>query len=142
VSQGAVAILILELFNYAAHYGLLRRVLSDGSVEPLGPQHCWNARQRFNNWALFNGGHHSDHHRAPTKPYQRLTTGWAMPALPSGYAGTLCLALVPPLWWRVMEPRLAAVACLGPTSRGAGGGARVPAPKPRTTAAFQQGDAP
>jgi alkane 1-monooxygenase len=109
LAMSVVAVLFLELFNYVAHYGLLRRVLADGSLEKLGPQHSWNVRRRFNNWALFNGGHHSDHHRSPARRYQRLVAVPEAPLLPAGYAGSLMLALVPPLWRRVMERRLDAL---------------------------------
>lgn len=101
-----MAVVILELFNYVAHYGLLRRVLPDGSLEKLGPQHSWNVRRRFDNWALFNGGRHSDHHRAPARRYHRLVAVPGAPLLPMGYAGSLCLALIPPLWRRVMDAAL------------------------------------
>jgi alkane 1-monooxygenase len=102
----AIAVLILELFNYVAHYGLLRRDLPEGGREKLRPRHSWNTPRRFNNWALFNGGHHSDHHRAPGRAYQHLHALPATPELPSGYAGSLLLALAPPLWRLVMERRL------------------------------------
>lgn len=101
-----IAVLILELFNYVAHYGLMRRPLPEGGVERLGPQHSWNTPRRFNNWALFNGGHHSDHHRTPARPFQRLRPLPATPQLPFGYAGSLSLALLPPVWRWIMERRL------------------------------------
>jgi alkane 1-monooxygenase len=106
--QAVIAIAILEIFNYIAHYGLRRGLLPGRGREPLGPQHSWNAGQRFNNWALFNGGHHSDHHRAPGRAYFRLRATPEAPQLPFGYGGTILLALVPPLWRRIMAPRLAA----------------------------------
>jgi alkane 1-monooxygenase len=115
VVEAAVAIVILELFNYVAHYGLVRRLRPDGSVEPLGPQHSWNVRQRFNNWALFNGGHHSDHHRAPRRPYQSLRPIADAPMLPTGYAGSLCLVLLPPLWRRAIDARIAQRCALTPS---------------------------
>jgi alkane 1-monooxygenase len=113
LAQAALAVVILELFNYVAHYGLERRV-REGGRERLAPHHSWNARQRFNNWALFNGGHHSDHHRRPGRGYHRLAATPAAPELPAGYAGAILLALVPPLWRRVMAPRLAAAAAISP----------------------------
>jgi len=99
-----VAIFILELFNYVVHYGLARRV-RDGAIEPFGRVHAWNVAHRFSNWALLNGGRHSDHHRAPTEPYPRLRHDAAAPTLPHGFGIIMCLALVPPLWRRVMNPR-------------------------------------
>jgi alkane 1-monooxygenase len=106
--QSTVALLILELFNYVAHYGMVRARLPGGGIEPVAPCHSWNTSQRFNNWALFNGGHHSDHHDAPSRAYQHLRAVSDAPQLPSGYAGTMVMALIPPLWRRVMDPLLAA----------------------------------
>lgn len=103
-SQAALAVVLLELFNYIAHYGLMRR-----PGERLGPRHSWNAARRMNNAALFNMGRHSDHHRHPARPYQRLDADPGAPQLPAGYAGAILMALVPPLWRRVMDPRAAAV---------------------------------
>ena len=57
-----------------------------------------------------NGGHHSDHHRSPTRAYPRLGRDAAAPELPLGYAGTMAMALVPPLWRAVMHPRLDRIA--------------------------------
>jgi alkane 1-monooxygenase len=108
--ESGVAIVVLELFNYVAHYGMARRRLADGTLEPPGPHHSWNAAQRFNNWALFNAGHHTHHHRAPTQPYQTMTPAPAAPQLPTGLAGSILLALVPPLWRRVMDPKITSVA--------------------------------
>lgn len=104
--QSLIAIFILEVFNYVVHYGLLRRVLPDGSIEPLSSSHSWNAPQRFTNWALMNGGYHSEHHRRPSQGYGSLLHDSTAPELPMGYAGTMILALVPPLWRAVMHPRL------------------------------------
>jgi alkane 1-monooxygenase len=104
--QSLVAIVILEAFNYVAHYGLIRNTLPTGEREPLGPRHSWNTAHRFNNWALFNGGYHSDHHVAPARPFHCVRALPATPQLPAGYAGTMLLALVPPLWRGVMHPRL------------------------------------
>ena len=106
--QSALAVLLLELFNYIAHYGLMRERLADGTLEPMTAAHAWNSRRLLNNLALFNMGHHSDHHRAPAAAYQGLCAIADGPELPAGYAGTALLALVPPLWRRVMDPRITA----------------------------------
>jgi alkane 1-monooxygenase len=111
--QSAVAIFILEIFNYVVHYGLLRRILPSGRLEPLGIAHSWNAPQCFTNWALMNGGYHSDHHRQPTRAYAGLSRDAAAPELPLGYAGTMAMALVPPLWRAIMHPRLDRMAVRG-----------------------------
>ncbi len=105
-AQAALAVALLEMFNYIAHYGLARRRQPAGGLERLGPQHSWNSSRRMNNWALFNMGRHSDHHRRPTQAYQRLAIEPDAPELPTGYAGAILLALTPPLWRRVMDPRV------------------------------------
>jgi alkane 1-monooxygenase len=105
LAQAAVAILMLELFNYVAHYGLVRL-----AGERLGPQHSWNVSRRMNNAALFNMGRHSDHHDHPARAYQALEALPDGPQLPTGYAGAILMALVPPLWRAVMHPRLDAAA--------------------------------
>ncbi|HEY1506469.1 MAG TPA: alkane 1-monooxygenase [Stellaceae bacterium] len=104
--QSIVAVFILEIFNYVVHYGLQRRILPNGRPEPFSVAHSWNASPCFTNWALMNGGHHSDHHRRPTHAYPRLSRDADAPELPLGYAGTMAMALVPPLWRAVMHPRL------------------------------------
>ncbi len=100
-----VAILILELFNYVAHYGLEREVV-EGRPLPLTAAHSWNTVRRFNNWALFNGGRHSHHHGAAALPYQDLRAVPDAPELPFGFGGSIAAALVPPLWRRIMDPRI------------------------------------
>jgi alkane 1-monooxygenase len=100
-----IAITLLETFNYVAHYGLLRGIGPDGRVERLAPNHAWNVRKRMNNAALFNMGRHSDHHRVMTRAYGELEPVARAAELPSGYASALLMALVPPLWRRVMDRR-------------------------------------
>jgi len=106
LAQAVLAVVLLEMFNYIAHYGLARRSLAAGGLERLGPRHSWNSSRRMNNWSLFNMGRHSDHHRRPTQAYQRLEIEPDAPELPTGYAGAILLALTPPLWRRVMDPRV------------------------------------
>ena len=101
-----IAVLLLESFNYVAHYGLSRRISPDGGVERLAPRHSWNSARRMNNAALFNMGRHSDHHRVMTRTYEALDPMPRSAELPSGYAAALLTALVPPLWRRLMDPRV------------------------------------
>jgi alkane 1-monooxygenase len=98
--QSLVAITVLELFNYIAHYGLLRR-----EGEPLSDRHSWNSSNVLVNLLIFNMGRHSYHHRKPAISYQDLEYVAQAPELPAGYAGSILLALVPPLWKRVMDGR-------------------------------------
>jgi alkane 1-monooxygenase len=60
------------------------------------------------NYYLFNLARHSDHHYLASREYDRLRHHANVPQLPSGYAAMVILALCPPLWFRVMDPRVAA----------------------------------
>jgi len=105
VAQSFVAVTVLELFNYIAHYGLTRREAAPGKFEPLADRHSWNSSNVLVNLIIFNMGRHSYHHKKPSISYQDLRYEPAAPELPAGYAGSILLALVPPLWRRVMDRR-------------------------------------
>ena len=96
----------LTCANYVEHYGLLRRTLPNGSFERCQPYHSWNSNHMFSNWALFHLQRHSDHHTYPGRRYQSLRHFDELPTLPNGYFGMFTLAYFPPLWSRVMDPRL------------------------------------
>ncbi|HWY60385.1 MAG TPA: alkane 1-monooxygenase [Rhizomicrobium sp.] len=104
VCQSAIAVMVLELFNYIAHYGLVRGRDATGKLEALNDCHSWNSSNVLANRLIFNMGRHSHHHRRPTAPYQSLKARRA-PELPFGYATSILLALAPPLWRRVMDPK-------------------------------------
>jgi alkane 1-monooxygenase len=87
-----------------AHYGLVRR-----PGEKLSDRHSWNASHAVCNAVLFNMGRHSDHHRKAAGPYQVLRRIEAGPELPAGYAGSMLLALIPPLWRTAMDWRVRTV---------------------------------
>jgi alkane 1-monooxygenase len=110
LAQGLVAVVLLEMVNYLEHYGLTRRELEPGRYERVGPEHSWNSSHLVSNAYLFNLGRHSDHHALASRPYEMLRHRGEdeAPQLPSGYAAMLMVALVPPLWFRVMDPRVAA----------------------------------
>ena len=107
-AQAAIAIVLLETINYVEHYGLVRRELSPGRYERVMPWHSWNSSHRVSNWLLINLARHADHHMLASKRYQVLDHLEAAPQLPAGYGSMLMLALVPPLWRRVMDSRVAA----------------------------------
>ena len=108
VTQAFTAIVLLELVNYIEHYGLQRRRGADGRFERVGVEHSWNSSRRFSNWLTYNLQRHSHHHVQVTRHYQELEHAAAAPQLPTGYAGMIVLALVPPLWRAIMDARLAA----------------------------------
>lgn len=106
VGQSAFAVWLLETVNYIEHYGLTRAPLADGRPAPFGVMHAWNADNAVSNSLLANLQRHSDHHMHAWKPYAQLEP-LPGPQLPTGYAGCLLLAAVPPLWFALMHPRLA-----------------------------------
>jgi len=92
--------------NYVEHYGLLRGKTESGDYERCRPHHSWNSNHVFSNLLLFHLERHSDHHANPTRRYQSLRHFKDLPELPTGYSGMFLLAYLPPLWFRVMNPRL------------------------------------
>lgn len=103
----ASAQLQLLMSDYVQHYGLTRRE-TDGLVEPVGPRHSWNAPHRFSAAMMLNAPRHSDHHAHPGRGYADLRLDDGMPMLPASLPVMACLATLPPLWRRVMDPRAAA----------------------------------
>ncbi|MEO1491223.1 MAG: alkane 1-monooxygenase [Pseudomonadota bacterium] len=106
--QALMAIYQLEAVNYTEHYGLTRRYLGNGAFERVKPCHSWNAAQTFSNWMLINLQRHSDHHYRPSRRYPLLQHyAWKdAPQLPFGYPLMVAMAVIPPLWFAVMNPRV------------------------------------
>jgi alkane 1-monooxygenase len=92
--------------NYVEHYGLARQKLPNGRYEACRPRHSWNTNHIFSNLLTFHLQRHSDHHANALRPYQTLRDFENLPRLPSGYPGSFGLAAVPPLWFKVMNPRV------------------------------------
>jgi alkane 1-monooxygenase len=108
LAQSVVAFVLLELVNYLEHYGLVRKKNVSGRYEKVTPIHSWNSAHKFSNLLLFNLQRHSDHHALAHLPYTVLKHHDQAPQLPSGYPGMILLALVPPLWFKVMNPKVKA----------------------------------
>ena len=104
------AIFQLELVNYIEHYGLTRKHLGDGKYERQMPRHSWNSAHAPSSKLLINVTRHSDHHHRPDRPYPLLQTPSEdeAPHLPFGYAVMTTMALIPPLWMKIMNPRVRA----------------------------------
>ncbi|HWB69566.1 MAG TPA: alkane 1-monooxygenase [Solirubrobacterales bacterium] len=106
VLQAIFGFSLLEVVNYLEHYGLLREKREDGRYQRCLPEHSWNSNNVASNVLLYHLQRHSDHHANPTRRYQALRHVDEAPQLPTGYAGMIVLAWVPPLWRRVMDRRL------------------------------------
>jgi alkane 1-monooxygenase len=105
--QGLLAALTLEIINYVEHYGLERRRFGD-RYERTTHRHSWNSNYLLSNLILFQLQRHSDHHENARRRYQALVHYDDSPQLPGGYSAMLLLALVPPLWKRIIDPRVEA----------------------------------
>lgn len=117
--RGVLALVFLAVFaqmqlmisDYIQHYGLRRRPLPDGKLEPVGRNHSWNARPWFSGAMMLNAPRHSDHHLHPGRIFPALRlNARTMPMLPSTFPVMGLLATCPPLWRRVMDRRVAATA--------------------------------
>lgn len=104
-AQSFFAFTLLELVNYVEHYGILRKE-KDGKPERVNPLHSWNSSHVISNFFLFQLQRHSDHHANAIKRYQVLNHYDYSPQLPFGYPTMIIIALVPPLWFYMMNPRL------------------------------------
>ena len=108
VFQGVYGFSLLEVVNYLEHYGLCRQKQENGQYERCQPHHSWNSNHIVTNVFLYHLQRHSDHHANPTRSYQSLRHFEGVPELPSGYAGMILLAYFPPLWFKVMDPKVIA----------------------------------
>ena len=107
--QAVFGFSLLEVVNYLEHYGLLRNKREDGlRYERTRPEHSWNSDNVSSNVLLYHLQRHSDHHAHPMRRFQALRHFDEAPELPSGYATMIVLAAIPPLWRRVMDPRVVA----------------------------------
>jgi alkane 1-monooxygenase len=104
--QSIIGFSLLEVVNYLEHYGLLRQHRDDGRYEICQPHHSWNSNNVASNVLLYHLQRHSDHHANPMRRYQSLRHFDEAPQLPTGYAGMIVVAMIPPLWRRMMDHRV------------------------------------
>ena len=106
--NAAIAYVSFETVQYLEHYGLQRKKNEKGRHERVKAHHSWNSNHVFGRLMMFNLSRHSDHHFKAHKKYQVLNHHDDAPQLPTGYPGMMILSLIPPLWFRVMNPKLEA----------------------------------
>lgn len=107
--QSLVAVVLLEVINYVEHYGLQRAQTAPGVYERVAPKHSWNSNHWLTGALLFQLPRHADHHAHASRPFYALRPFPDAPELPMGYAAMVLVALVPPLWFAVMDPRVEAL---------------------------------
>ena len=103
---GVLSFLFLETINYIEHYGLLREKLPSGRYERVQSHHSWNSNHFIGRIVLYELTRHSDHHFKASKKYQILENKRESPQLPYGYPTSILLALVPWLWFSLVNPLL------------------------------------
>ncbi len=84
----------------------MRDQKEDDSYVRTMPEHSWNNNNITTNLFLYQLQRHSDHHAYPTRPFQALRNFEQAPELPSGYATMLLPALVPSLWFKMMDKQV------------------------------------
>lgn len=94
---------LLEIVNYMEHYGMVRN-----PATPVQPRHSWNTNKRISSWAMFNLTRHSHHHAQGEVPYQDLKPFPDAPMMVGGYLTTIIVAMIPPLWNKLMTPKVLA----------------------------------
>jgi len=95
--------------DYVQHYGLWRKRRPDGKWEPVSPRHSWDTPGAFTAVMMFHAGRHADHHAHPYRPYPALRDLPAAPVHPYSVATMVVIALIPPLWRRMVDPKIDAL---------------------------------
>ena len=108
IIQAVFANLLLEYTNYIEHYGLNR---SDN--ERVNETHSWQSDKVVSRYFLIDLSRHADHHFHASKPFNKLLSHPASPVLPGGYVSMIIPALVPPLWFWLMNKRIPAGSIIG-----------------------------
>lgn len=105
VLSSVMGFLLLETVNYIEHYGLQRKK-NGKRYERTLPIHSWNSNHPLGRLILLELSRHSDHHFQSNRKYQVLRHFDESPQMPTGYPGMMLMALVPPLWFHVMDERV------------------------------------
>ena len=105
IAAAAIGIALLETVNYIEHYGLQRKQTLTG-YERAMPHHSWNSNHPIGRMMLFELSRHSDHHFMASRKYQLLQHHDDAPQLPTGYPGSMILALITPAWFYVMNKKI------------------------------------
>jgi alkane 1-monooxygenase len=106
ILAAVIGFLMLETVNYIEHYGLSRKKEGD-RYERVMPVHSWNSDHVVGRIVLFELSRHSDHHFIASRKYQILRHMDDSPQMPTGYPGMMMMATIPPLWFSIMNNRLA-----------------------------------
>jgi len=106
VIVAVISFLMLETINYIEHYGLKREKSSSGRYERVQTHHSWNSNHQIGRIVLYELTRHSDHHFKSSKKYQFLENKIESPQLPFGYPASMILAMIPFLWFSIMNKHI------------------------------------
>jgi len=113
IAAAAIGILLLETVNYIEHYGLQRKQTDNGTYARAMPEHSWNSNHIIGRIMLFELSRHSDHHYMASRKYQVLRHHDHSPQMPTGYPGMMILALMPPIWFYIMNRKIKTISKAG-----------------------------
>ena len=105
-THSAISIILLEVVEYIQHYGLVREKSDSNSLEKYNHSHSWNSRHSIADWSTFNLGLHAEHHSISNKPYPLLSQEKKIREMPVNYPTMILMALIPPIWFRVIDRRI------------------------------------
>lgn len=106
VGAALIAIGLLEAVNYIEHYGLRRKIHSNGKFEKVNAQHAWNSNHLLSRLFLYELSLHPDHHQRADKKYQILEHTADSPQMPQGYPFMIIAAFFPSFYFRMVQPEL------------------------------------
>lgn len=106
IAIALISIFMLETINYIEHYGLQRKQSADGKMESVSHLHSWNSDHPLGRIFLYELTRHPYHHMHAQEKYQNLDSLQKAPQLPYGYPACMLMALVPDLWFSVMNKRI------------------------------------
>ncbi|MEM6641379.1 MAG: alkane 1-monooxygenase [Bacteroidota bacterium] len=105
IAAAVMGFLLLETVNYIEHYGL-QREKKGTRYERVMPHHSWNSDHVVGRLVLFELSRHSDHHFIASRKYQILRHMEHGAQMPTGYPGMMLLSMIPPVWFRIMNPKI------------------------------------
>jgi alkane 1-monooxygenase len=74
--------------------------------ERVNEKHSWQSDKLISRFLLIDLSRHSDHHFHASKPFNQLLSYPESPVLPGGYASMILPALIPPLWFKLVNKRV------------------------------------
>jgi alkane 1-monooxygenase len=106
-AAGATA--LQGVITYVQHYGLKREPLPSGAPEPVADKHSWSGDHLVGGSVFLRLARHATHHREAHLPFYSIGPAPEAPKMPLSYPAMVVMALLPPLWFRVMDPRVRAL---------------------------------